>query len=192
MPQGPWSEVLASCDELLRRGSGAGFAMDWVAAGSDSANSGGVHPAPNPERISTGALPVGSYDAIRIYLWLGIADPATPGVHAMLETVPGMAAYLQSNSVPPRVVDSSGKVLDPLGTIGFSAAVAPYLTALHMKAQATAQMDRLTATRDASTGLYGRDAAYYDQNLALFTTGWAEQRYRFDRDGRLKLRWKSK
>jgi hypothetical protein len=30
---------------------------------------------------------------------------------------------------------------------------------------------------------------YYDQNLALFATGWAEERYRFDREGCLKVRW---
>jgi endoglucanase len=197
MPQTAWSEVLHSYGEVLRRGTGGGFAMDWVVASADASSKPGIHtvalhPSPKPETISTGGTSIGSYDAIRIYLWLGIADPATPGLKDFIANVPAMADYLKANSVPPLVVDSTGKVIDAQGTIGFSAAVTPYLSALHLKSQATKQMDRLTATKDASSGLYGREAAYYDQNLALFATGWAEQYYRLDRDGRLKLKWKSK
>ena len=44
--------------------------------------------------------------------------------------------------------------------------------------------------QDAKSGFYGRDGLYYDQNLALFSTGWSEQRYRFEQDGRLKVKWK--
>jgi endo-1,4-beta-D-glucanase Y len=44
--------------------------------------------------------------------------------------------------------------------------------------------------KDQTTGLYGHEAAYYDQNLALFANGWAEQRFRFDREGRLKVKWR--
>jgi endo-1,4-beta-D-glucanase Y len=196
-PQGPWSEVLASLGALLASGSGhaaaapdaGGFAMDWVAAGE-----GGTHPSATPAQLLAGtkdAVPIGSYDAIRVYLWLGIADPGTPGLRDLLGSVSGMAALLKANPAPPRIVDATGSVVDANGTIGFSAALVPYLDALRMKSKAAEQLDRLTATRDPATGLYGREAAYYDQNLALFATGWAEQRYRFDRDGRLKVKWKS-
>jgi endoglucanase len=51
-------------------------------------------------------------------------------------------------------------------------------------------MDRLAATKDAASGLYGKTANYYDQNLALFANGWIEGRYRFDRDGKLRVKWK--
>ena len=162
--------------------------MDWVVAGAD-----GIHPSVTPDQRATGAkdaVPIGSYDAIRVYLWLGIADPLTPGLQPMLTALPGMASGLRRNPVPPLVVDNAGKVLNPDGTAGFSAAVLPFLEALHLNAQANIQRDRLVATRDASSGLYGRGAAYYDQNLALFATGWAEQQYRFERDGKLKVKWK--
>jgi endoglucanase len=190
MPAGPWNKVLGSLRVLLRRGSGNGFAMDWVAAGAD-----GVHPSVTPEQrasINKGTVPIGSYDAIRVYLWLGIADPLTPGLHSMLASVPGMAASLKQNAVPPLLVDDTGKVLDANGTTGFSAAVVPYLEALHLNQQATAQLDRLIATRDTSSGLYGRGEAYYDQNLALFATGWKERQYRFDVAGKLKMKWQQK
>jgi endo-1,4-beta-D-glucanase Y len=97
---------------------------------------------------------------------------------------------MKGHPLPPRRVDENGTVQEADGPVGFSAAVVPYLQALSMKSEAKSQMDRLAALKDPATGLYGRDALYYDQNLALFATGWSEQRFRFDRQGRLKLKWR--
>jgi endoglucanase len=33
--------------------------------------------------------------------------------------------------------------------------------------------------------------AYYNQSLLMFGKGWDEQRYRFDKDGRLQPNWTS-
>jgi endo-1,4-beta-D-glucanase Y len=187
MPTGPWSAVLSSLHPILQQGSGRGYAMDWVAAGI------AIGPSVSPTQLASGnkdATPIGSYDAIRVYLWLGIADPDTPGVRKLLSDVPGMATYLKTHIVPPEQVDNNGRIINPNGPPGFSAAVIPYLSALGMKGETKIQTERLSASRDASTGLYGRGAEYYDQNLAMFATGWSEQRYRFDRDGRLKVKWR--
>jgi endo-1,4-beta-D-glucanase Y len=126
-----------------------------------------------------------------VYLWLGIADPSTPGVRELLPTVSGMADYLKLHAAPPERVDNLGRILSANSPPGFSAALIPYLHALGLKQQEQLQIDRLAATMNAS-GLYGRDGAYYDQNLALFSTGWSEQRYRFDGDGNLKVPWGKK
>jgi endo-1,4-beta-D-glucanase Y len=189
IPGGPWGAVLQSLHPLLAKGSGAGFAMDWVSAGTE------IRPSISPSQIASDNRekpPIGSYDAIRVYLWLGIADPLTPGVQGLLPLVSGMAAYLKDHLTPPEQVDSLGRVLNPNAPPGFSAALIPYLHALGLKQQEKLQMDRLAATRDASLGLYGHNAAYYDQNLALFSTGWTEQRYRFDHDGNLRVKWSTK
>jgi endoglucanase len=45
---------------------------------------------------------------------------------------------------------------------------------------------------DVSTGLYDSPPRYYDQNLALFATGWSEARFRFGTDGALIVPWKVK
>ena len=66
----------------------------------------------------------------------------------------------------------------------------PYLHAMGLKQQEQQQATRLAATRDVKSGLYGRDGNYYDQNLALFATGWSEQRFRFEEDGKLRVKWK--
>jgi endoglucanase len=180
-PTGPWSSIANSFPQLLRRAQTSGFALDWVSAGSD-----GVGPwsPSNPQQA------VASYDAIRVYLWAGIADPATPGVQESLNAIPGMARYLKSTSIPPITVTSSATITQQNSPIGFSAAVIPYLLATGNDALARTQTDRLSAQRDPATGLYGTPPAYYDQNLALFSTGWMEQRYHFDAAGTLHVKWK--
>jgi endoglucanase len=187
MPLGPWKAVLESVEPLLAKGSPNGFAMDWVVAGQ------GISASATPAQIAAGdtqALPIGSYDAIRVYLWLGLSDPQMPELRSYLSDVLGMAEYLKTNPIPPEKVDSKGRIVSPNGPPGFSAAVVPYLSALGAGAQMKAQMDRLASTRNSTNGLYGKDGAYYDQNLSLFATGWIEQRYRFDRNGKLQARWK--
>jgi endoglucanase len=184
MPLGPWGAILQSLRPLLAEPVGRGFAMDWVMAGD------GIYASRAPSQNDTLSPPIGSYDAIRVYLWLGISDPQTPGVRQLLGDVRGMAEYIKAHLTPPEKVDSAGNVISPSGPPGFSAALIPYLRAIGAGNQAKAQAERLASTRNPVNGLYGKDAAYYDQNLALFATGWLEQRYRFDRDGKLQPHWK--
>jgi endoglucanase len=185
--QAPWGQVMDGLTDLV--GSQGGFVMDWMVTDRN-----GVHPTAWPPLLDNGqknpAAAIGSYDAIRMYLWVGMADPHTRGVKELLAQMHGMELYLHSHVTPPLKVDSTGKVLDPDAPAGFSAAVIPYLHSLGLKADEKAQNDRLAATKDAGSGLYGTGGDYYDQNLALFATGWNEQRFRFESDGRLKPRWK--
>jgi endoglucanase len=76
------------------------------------------------------------------------------------------------------------------GTVGFTAAVLPYLRVFPYSEKAAAkQTVRLSRLRDEATGLYGKDLAYYDQNLALFATGYLDGRFRFGPGGELKVEW---
>ncbi len=63
----------------------------------------------------------------------------------------------------------------------------PYLSALGQAAPLVAQKSRLLEDFDVTTGLFGKDHRYYTQNLALFATGWLEQRFRFERNGDLTV-----
>jgi endoglucanase len=189
-PQSPWSEVAASLPAVTQ--SSGGFAMDWMLVDTDT----GAHPSAPPSvmaGLSAGQAapaPVGSFDAIRVYLWAGIADPNTPHLGQELSVLPGMSAYLRSHGAPPQQVGPEGQVFNPDGPSGFSAAVVPYLRALGQKAAEKTQQDRMAAMLDPASGLYGHDGLYYDQNLALFEEGWASGRYRFDSHGDLHLQWK--
>ena len=184
---GPWRSVLNSLQTMLQKGSAGGFAMDWIAAGTTIRPSISAGQRAADDRS---AVPIGAYEAIRVYLWLGLTDEGTPGLAAMLAQVPGMAGYLQHEMIPPLEVDAQGQVTKRESPPAFSAAVIPYLQLLGKQNEEHAQLIRLGATRDPATGLYGKQAAYYDQNLALFATGWTEQRYRFDRGGKLIVRWR--
>ena len=183
-PIAPWRQVLQSLPAVLH--TEGGFAMDWMAVGP-----GGVRGVVNPAKLVNGKsteTPVGSYDAIRVYLWMGMSDQKVAEVKASMAEMRGMTAYMKGRAVPPERVDAGGKVLGADGPVGFSAALIPFLEAQGMKSAARLQGDRLIAMKDEKTGLFGKDAAYYDQNLALFSLGWMEQRFRFESDGRLRLK----
>jgi len=216
-PSGPWGAMVQELPSFYNNVATAGYVPDWAkcdsrqgwmpsAAPSQGSAQGAVGQAtqtPAPASPSTAqpapatappapppAIPMGSYDAVRVYLWLGIADPSTPGVRDSLENFPAMANYLSKQYAPPLTVDNYGSVKNADGPLGFSAAVIPYLQAMNMKSLADAQQKRLASGWNSESGLYGYPPHYYDQNLALFANGWMEKRYRMDKDGRLKLKWK--
>ena len=162
-------------------------ATPQTAAGSPAVSTTAAAPV-----VAAPPPPLASFDAIRVYLWLGIADAKTPGLMDSLDSFAGMGEYLAKPgvSMPPLTVDSFGSIKNTQGPLGFSAAVTPYLEARRQDAMANAQIVRLKGGLDAGTGLYGKPAYYYDQNMALFATGWLEKRYQMEKDGRLKLKWK--
>lgn len=190
-PDSPWSEVLASLPAVTR--TSGGFAMDWLVGNTDT----GVMPSPPPSVMATlpqdqtPPMPLGSYDAIRVYLWAGIAAPRTPHLEQEIASLGGMSAYLSKNAIPPLQVGPEGQIVNPNGAVGFSAAVIPYLQLLGRKKEASAQSDRLKGALDPASGLYGKDGMYYDQNLVLFAEGWSTGRYSFDQHGQLHVKWKS-
>jgi len=143
-----------------------------------------------PEADGFSASDTGGYDAIRVYLWAGMLDPATPGRDVLLRSLFGMSDWLRRNTVPPETVRADGSVAALNGPVGFSAALLPYLSALGEKKLADAQFSRLRSAIDSKTGLYGKPARYYDQNLALFALGWTERRFWFDSGGALKMWWR--
>ena len=149
-----------------------------------------VPPPAEPTAGERESQAAGSYDAIRVYLWLGIADSGSREVRDLMGQMSGMGSYMRTAVTPPLEVDTQGQVKNAAGPVGFSAAVVPYLLAQGLKPQAKLQQDRMVASQDSSSGLYGKPGEYYDQNLALFSTGWSEQKYRFERDGKLHLKWK--
>lgn len=184
MPQGPWRAMATTLPALLQRSSIHGFAMDWVRCD----NSGNFIPEVLPGSPKD-QKPAGSYDAIRVYLWAGLSPRSMPGASAVIHAVSGMQHYLSDHPIPPRIVSVAGQAIADDGSVGFSAALLPYLTALGAKQQADQQENRLAALRDAKTGLYGAQPHYYDQVLALFAEGWLEHRYRFTARGDLQVAW---
>jgi endo-1,4-beta-D-glucanase Y len=174
LPDGPWRDIAATIPALVGHSSPNGFASDWI----------DVKPGPAFE-----PSPLGSYDAIRVYLWAGLLHPATPGRDAMLKSISGMASHLRSAGVPPAKVQSDGSIDDPNGPVGFSAALLPYLAALGESELERQQRIRIISELDPRTGLFGKPGRYYDQNLALFALGGMARVFWFDARGALNRSW---
>ena len=195
-PKGPWNEIAINIPRLLRQGARGGFAMDWLSYGQSA----GFSPAPTPGSgqpsngsAAKSASPpaVGSYDAIRVYLWAGMLDGSGPARSESVNAVPGMGAYLANHGAPPEKVSEQGVPLAQDGPVGFSAAVLPYLHVLpDGEKAAVLQKDRMSTQFDPASGLYGKDPTYYDQNLLLFATGFLDGRLGFGPHGELRVEWK--
>src|SRR5215469_4880318 len=175
LPDGPWQQIASQIPALVSGSSPQGFASDWA-----------------EYKPGKGFTPssLGSYDAIRVYLWAGLLDPATPGRDMMLKVLSGMAHYLHTNGAPPSKVRPDGSIEDPKSPVGFSAALVPYLASLGEKNLEDEQISRVRSEFNSKSGLYGNAAKYYDQNLTLFALGWKERMFWFDPQGNLKTSWK--
>jgi endoglucanase len=184
-PQGPWASIAANVPLLLARSGRNGFAMDWISYRSSD----GFTPASQP---GGSAGPVGSYDAIRVYLWAGLTDRNTKWQAETLAAVPGMARYLATHPIPPEQIDSMGVAVAANAPVGFSAALLPYLRAVGSESARATQLAGVMAALDPVTRLFGKPPTYYDENLSLFGIGSTQQMFLFDRNGELHVGWTAK
>jgi endoglucanase len=171
---GLWHDVRQSALRVIDASAPKGFAADWVAYEGDATRQAGEFRLPDEAEVRTG-----SYDAIRVYLWVGVTSPADPARAALLQRLAPMAAQVERAGVPPEHVDPRELTVRGDGPAGFSAALLPFLAAAQRPAALEHQRQRTQP----------RDNAYYEQALALFGLGHHEARYRFERDGTLLPAW---
>jgi endoglucanase len=182
-PAGPWADVAVMVPVLLEKSARGGFAMDWVCYTH------GADFTPCQANGKRTPPPVGSYDAIRVYLWAGMVAPGASGKARLLRAIPGMNGYLQHYPAPPEKIAADGTALPGPGPVGFSAALLPYLEGSGDQQVIAQQMGRLKSQLDEKTYLFGSSPTYYDQNLAMFGTGWADKSFQFGESGELLVRW---
>jgi endoglucanase len=190
-PGGPWAEAAARVPSLFESSAVKGFAMDWVCYSPGAGFSPCFVTGRKPP--TAGAVPLGSYDAIRVYLWTGMLPGSNPAKARILKALPGMSLYLQSHPAPPEKVSIDGVPQNQEGPVGFSAALLPYLSSLEQDAAVAQQLVRIKSQLDEKSNLYGAGygtgPTYYDQNLVLFGSGWIEKRFQFGSNGELLVRW---
>ncbi len=174
-PDGPWKAVLASALRTIRATARRGVVPDWVVY----AQRGGF--GTDPEKG-----PAGSYDAIRVYLWLGMLPPDDPALRDIAGVAGALLRVLDERGALPEKIDAKSLKGEGQAPVGFYAALLPAATS-----RAPAAVPRLEGRLSAALkdGLYGGPPAYYDQNLVLFGRGFAEHRFEFAADGRLAPAW---
>jgi endoglucanase len=166
-----WIDLARTLPATMARVCQFGFAPDWAWLG-------GVRPG-----FAGQVIGIGSYDAIRCYLWAGMTNPGAPGADQILRHLGGMAVQIATSARVP-VKLSQDVADDSFEPIGFLGAVLPFLAACQESDRLSAFRRRLATYRQAN-GLYGAPAYYYDQNLILFGLGFMLGKFSFSVTGEL-------
>ena len=168
-----WQALIDSSNKLIVDTAPKGFSPDWIIYQQSQGFS-------NKPQI-------GSYNAIRVYLWAGMLDDQEPLKQLHLKAFRPMADYMENSLLPPEKVNHITGQVTGNGPIGFTAALLPFLSASDAK---TAQVNQLI--RLITHPLSSKPKRYYDQVLGLFGVGWIQKRYSFDEHGHLVPRWHSR
>lgn len=181
-PAGPWAGIVETSVKLAEDATPERFYPDWAAYSevarrfvSDPINGG-----------------LGSYDAIRAYLWPALMVPDDPMRGRLLARGSRLLEVVRSKGFVPEKVDA----FDPgkntqlaAGPVGFQVVGQVFALALGDTAVAAALGEKVAAAQQVGPhgGLYGEPPFYYDHNLLLFAQGFIEGRFRFTLNGSLEL-----
>lgn len=171
-PSEPWQALYQSSVNMLEQTMPAGFSPDWAEL-KDGVY--GVDP-------KTGA--VGSYNAIRTYLWAGMLNDTVKEKAVLIAKMQPMIDAVKALGAPPREVNTQTGAYTEAGSEGFSAAILPFLSAAKQPDLLAQQAKRAQAVL-----AYEHNDHYYDSVLALFGLGWDQHRYQFGVQGQLIPTW---
>lgn len=184
-PKGPWTEIAKNTASLIKAANRKGFVADWVTYRRTGAKSGTFM----VDRVK-GDL--GSYDAIRTYLWAGLMPASDPLRKPLLDNLGGMRAATAIDGVPPEKVEVASHRLSGAGPFGFSAALLPYFQALGdtaLQEQQALRVEQLMAQSLTPEALQRAQPPYYFFVLSLFSLGFMDNRYHFLDHGKLQPMW---
>ncbi|XXD07650.1 cellulose synthase complex periplasmic endoglucanase BcsZ [Klebsiella sp. R445] len=164
----PWPALRDSNLRLLLETAPKGFSPDWVR-----------YEKGKGWQLKADKPIIGSYDAIRVYLWAGMLDDGDKQKAQLLSRFAPMEAQTIHLGVPPEKVNIATGKTTGNGPVGFSASLLPFL-----------QNDDIRAVqRQRVADHYPGADAYYNAVLTLFGQGWDQHRFRFSVKGELRPDW---
>ena len=164
----PWTTLRETNLRLLLETAPKGFSPNWV-----------QYQKNRGWQLRQDKSLVGSYDAIRVYLWVGMMNDKDPQKARLLARFKPMATVTAKQGVPPEKVDvATGKRTDK-GPVGFSASLLPFLQ----------NRDAQAVQRQRVADRFPDNNAYYSYVLTLFGQGWDQHRFRFTTQGELIPDW---
>lgn len=171
-PDYPWQELEETSYQLLLKTMPKGFSPDWVKVTPK-----GIQPDSKEANI-------GSYDAIRTYLWAGMLSEDSPYKESLIDTMQPLVQILQSTErIPEQLNTQSGEYMG-YSNLGLNASVIPLLQASN-QTQLAQRFDQ-----KVKQGMEEVEANHYYQNvLFLFSQGWVDERYQFDASGKVMPNW---
>jgi endo-1,4-beta-D-glucanase Y len=167
-----WNRVLDSSRRLVMASAPHGAASDWL-----------DFRVPDGFVADTATHGIGSYDAIRVYLWAGMLSKSDPSFDSLSHRFAPMLALVAQRGTAPETIEPNSLTAHGEGHPGFLAAMLPLLS--QIGARETVLRFRTRVDADALRN----DQHYYSDVLTLFGIGWMDARYRFDRAGELQPQW---
>jgi len=167
-----WHQVLETSQRLIIASAPHGAAADWT-----------DYRAPDGFIADTRTQGLGSYDAIRVYLWAGMLSDADPLYRSLSSQFAPMLRLVAQRPVPPEIIEPDTLNARGEGAVGFSAALMPLLS------RTRADEALRSARARVESAALQNDQHYYSDALSLFGLGFVQGRYRFDRGGELLPQW---
>ena len=137
---------------------------------------------------------LGSYDAIRTYMWAGLMPARDRLRKPLLTHLNGMLQTTTEDGVPPEKVQVTTGERSGAGPFGFSAALLPYLKALGkttLQKEQAVRVEQLMAQSLTPEAVKLAQPPYYFFVLSLFSLGYMDNRYHFLEDGKLQPMWET-
>jgi Endoglucanase Y len=170
-PHSPWQEIAQNSVKFLKQSAPQGFSPEWAILDDN-----------NHVSIDEKDSKVGGYNAIRVYLWLGMLNNEDADKSALMAHFEPMLNIIQTDGYVAEQYDTKLKVQTGYKPLGFSAAVLPFLVSANNSVSVNEFLKRLEA-RESSD----KPDHYYDTVLTLLGKGWVEHKYQFNKDGMLSV-----
>ena len=170
-PESNWQEITTNSINFIAHSSPLGFAPEWA-----TLNAEGKLVREISERN------IGGYNAIRVYLWLGMLNNYdTKKQDLMTQFLPFMEVIVKDMGVYEYFDTKTGKQ-NGSQPMGFNASVLPFLSSSNNKKLAT-QFASKIISNDSN-----QPDHYYDSVLSLFGKGWFDGLYEFNKNGQLIIK----
>ena len=172
LPEDQWAAVYQSSVKVIKETMPKGASPDWV-----EWNKTGFQ---NDRQTQD----IGSYNAIRTYLWAGMLPNNDVNKAIILHQMRPIVLELEKGKGMPEVFNAQTGEMTNRGSVGINAAILPLLSA----AEST-QIADIYAQKIKDSLATINNGSYYNSVLTLFGLGWYEGLYQFENDGSVTPRW---
>ena len=170
-PHSVWHEITENSIKLLNQSSPLGFAPEWAVLNTN-----------NQIQDDNSDTKIGGYNAIRVYLWLGMFSEDEPEKKALMSHYSPMLKIIQSDEFVAEQYDIALKTQSGYHPLGFKAAVLPFLVSAEDLKTTNNFLNELITRKTSS-----KPDHYYENVLVLFGKGWLDHKYEFTKNGMLSL-----
>jgi endoglucanase len=187
-----WPEVHRSSMQIIRNSSPRGIAPDWWWL-----NDTDLSIEQSSKQQPHNSANIGSYDAIRVYMWLGMlnkdfgseGDATQNNVNqamaiaqdksSLIDHLGGMMPLISATGAPPEKINAQSAQATGTGNLSFRAALLPYVS--HFDQQLAKKMALTVIAKYEEID----NDAYYSQSLIGFGLGWWQGWFEFMPSGAL-------